>query len=185
MSIFQLSKKSWRTCSLVVAVASVLGLFFAAQMHYSSAAFGRPISWGQALYWAFGDWYEWALLSPVIIWLSRGFSFERSRWRSSLGIHFVGGVMLSVAHLLLCALAEQAQGWVEGQRVSFTASFVRLFTKRGMEAVDYRGEGMIVIADDHDIPWPQRVLANCRPCESAGQIASRIQSRARHGPAPP
>jgi len=130
MSIFQLSKKSWRTGSLVVAVASVLGLFFAAQMHYSSAAFGRPISWGQALYWAFGDWYEWALLSPVILWLSRGFSFERSRWRSSLGIHFVGGVMLSVAHLLLCALAEQAQGWVEGQRVSFTASFVRLFTNR-------------------------------------------------------
>ena len=35
---------------------------------------------------------------------------------------------------------------------------VKVFTRRGMEAVGYKGEGMVVIADDHEIPWPQEVL---------------------------
>src|SRR5258705_5932145 len=130
MRTSQLRKKRLATWSAVLAIASLLGLFFAAQMRYSSAAFGRPVSWGQALYWALGDWYEWAILSPLIFWLSRRFSFERSRWRGSLGVHFAGGVILSVAHLLLCALAEQAQAWAEGHSVSFAASFARLFTNR-------------------------------------------------------
>jgi signal transduction histidine kinase len=99
-------------------------------MHYSSAAFGRPVSWGQALYWGLGDWYEWAILAPSIFWLSRRFSFERNRWRQALGVHFIAGLIFSVVHLLLCCLAEQLQGWVQGHSVSFPASFQRLFTNR-------------------------------------------------------
>lgn len=37
---------------------------------------------------------------------------------------------------------------------------VNVFSQRGMEAVGYKGEGMIVIADDHEVEWPQRVLAS-------------------------
>jgi two-component system LytT family sensor kinase len=125
-----LQKKSLATWGSVLVIASVIGLFFAAQMHYSSAAFGRPVGWGQALYWALGDWYEWAILSPLIFWLCRRFSFERSRWRSSLPIHFVAGVAVSVVHLVLCALAEQLQAWSEGRSIAFSASFPRLFTNR-------------------------------------------------------
>lgn len=36
---------------------------------------------------------------------------------------------------------------------------VNVFVQRGMEAVGYKGEGMVVIADDHELPWPQQVLA--------------------------
>lgn len=36
---------------------------------------------------------------------------------------------------------------------------VKVFVQRGMEAVNYNGEGTVVIADDHEIEWPQRVLA--------------------------
>jgi len=35
---------------------------------------------------------------------------------------------------------------------------VNLFVQRGIEATRYRGEGMIVIADDPDLEWPQEVL---------------------------
>ena len=128
----ELFAKKWRltTWGLVLIVSSFVGLFFAVQMHYSSTAFGRPVSWGQALYWALGDWYEWAILSPLIFWVSRRFSFERNRWRKSLGIHFVAGVILSVVHLLLCGMAEQLQAVVEGNRITFGTSFQRLFTNR-------------------------------------------------------
>lgn len=36
---------------------------------------------------------------------------------------------------------------------------VNVFVQRGMEAVGYQGEGTVVIADDHELEWPQRVLA--------------------------
>src|SRR5580765_5206155 len=107
----------WTTWGAVLAISSFVGIFFAAQMHFSSAALGHPVSWGQALYWAMGDWYEWAILSPLIFQLSRRFSFERGRWRGSLGIHVIAGVVLSVVHLVLCGLAEQLQGLAEGHKV--------------------------------------------------------------------
>jgi N4-bis(aminopropyl)spermidine synthase len=37
---------------------------------------------------------------------------------------------------------------------------VKVFMRRGMEAVAYDGEGMVVIADDPELEWPKRVLAN-------------------------
>src|ERR1041384_7541715 len=67
MSSGLFSGKSWLTTwSIVLLISTLIGFFFAAQMHYSSAAFGHPVGWGQALYWALGDWYEWAILSPLI-----------------------------------------------------------------------------------------------------------------------
>ncbi len=66
----------WRAGTKVLLIATLLGLFFAAQIYYSAASFHQSVSWGQALYWAFGDWYEWALLSPLIFWLCRRFQFD-------------------------------------------------------------------------------------------------------------
>jgi N4-bis(aminopropyl)spermidine synthase len=37
---------------------------------------------------------------------------------------------------------------------------VKVFVQRGMEAISYVGEGMVVIADDDVLEWPKRVLAN-------------------------
>ena len=37
---------------------------------------------------------------------------------------------------------------------------VKVFVQRGMEATSHQGEGMIVIADDDQLEWPKRVLAN-------------------------
>lgn len=37
---------------------------------------------------------------------------------------------------------------------------VNVFVQRGMEALLPGGEGMIVIADDHEMDWPQHVLAS-------------------------
>jgi predicted methyltransferase len=37
---------------------------------------------------------------------------------------------------------------------------VKVFMQRGMEAVEYQGEGMVVIADDAELLWPQQVLAS-------------------------
>lgn len=36
---------------------------------------------------------------------------------------------------------------------------INLFLDRGIEAISSTGEGLVVIADDRDLPWPQEVLA--------------------------
>jgi two-component sensor histidine kinase len=120
----------WRVGATVLLIATLLGLFFAAQIYYSAASFHHSVSWGQALYWAFGDWYEWALLSPVILWLCRRFQFDRRSWPKSLPVHLVGGLLLACAHAVLCALAAVLQGWVTGARTLFGGELHKLLANR-------------------------------------------------------
>lgn len=37
---------------------------------------------------------------------------------------------------------------------------VCIFMQRGMEAIGYSGQGIVVLADDPDLEWPKRVLGN-------------------------
>jgi len=120
----------WRVGAKVLLIATLLGLFFAAQIYYSAASFHHSVSWGQALYWSFGDWYEWALLSPVIFWLCRRFRFDRQSWPKSLPVHLVGGLLLSGVHAVLCALAAALQGWVTGTPVLFGNEVQRVLANR-------------------------------------------------------
>jgi hypothetical protein len=55
---------------------------------------------------------------------------------------------------------------------------VKLFVRRGMEVTAYCGEGIIVIADDHDLVWPQQVLANTQKFVlDSGHYVQGMQSR--------
>jgi N4-bis(aminopropyl)spermidine synthase len=55
---------------------------------------------------------------------------------------------------------------------------VKVFMQRGMEATSYAGEGMVVIADDADLEWPKRVLANVQSYAlSSGFFVQRMVPR--------
>lgn len=55
---------------------------------------------------------------------------------------------------------------------------VKVFMQRGMEATSYAGEGMVVIADDADLEWPKRVLANVQASAlSSGFFVQRMVPR--------
>jgi predicted methyltransferase len=55
---------------------------------------------------------------------------------------------------------------------------VKVFMQRGMEATSYAGEGMVVIADDVELEWPKRVLANVQSYAlSSGFFVQRMVSR--------
>ena len=120
----------WRAVSKVLLIATLLGLFFAAQIFYSAASFHHPVSWGQALYWALGDWYEWALLSPVVFWLCWRFQFDRKSWPTSLPVHLVVGLLLSGVHAVLCALAAVLQGWVTAAPTLFGSEVHKVLANR-------------------------------------------------------
>lgn len=55
---------------------------------------------------------------------------------------------------------------------------VNVFVERGIEAIGYEGDGMIVIADDDELEWPKRVLANVQSFASVrGFYVSRMQRK--------
>lgn len=55
---------------------------------------------------------------------------------------------------------------------------VKVFMQRGMEATSHAGEGMVVIADDADLEWPERVLANVQAYAlSSGFFVQRMVPR--------
>ncbi len=55
---------------------------------------------------------------------------------------------------------------------------VKVFMQRGMEAVGYSGEGMVVMADDLDLEWTKRVLAKVQSYSiDSGFYVQKMMSR--------
>lgn len=55
---------------------------------------------------------------------------------------------------------------------------VNVFVQRGIEAIGYEGQGLIVIADDEELAWTKDVLANVQQFASAqGFFVSRMMPR--------
>jgi predicted methyltransferase len=55
---------------------------------------------------------------------------------------------------------------------------VNVFAQRGMEAIGYKGEGAIVIADDEELEWPKQVLGSAQAfASSSGFYVSRMMPR--------
>lgn len=105
--------------AIVLLAATAAGSFFSLQIYYSNAAFHSPVSWGQAFYWGFGDWYEWALLFPIVVWLCRRLPFTRDQWAVSVAMFLITAPALAVLHAALCALAALLQGAMVGPQINF------------------------------------------------------------------
>lgn len=55
---------------------------------------------------------------------------------------------------------------------------VNLFVERGIEAIGYEGDGMIVIADDDELHWPKEVLASVQKfSREKGFFVSQMQRK--------
>ncbi|HXI52397.1 MAG TPA: histidine kinase [Candidatus Saccharimonadales bacterium] len=119
-----------RSALFVFLATTALAVFFAAQNYFAAATMRRAVSWQQAAYWSFTDWYEWALVAPIIFWLCRRFTFERRSWPKSLAIYLFAGILLAGVHGVLCAASDVLQGWVTGQTFVFTKSLRGILANR-------------------------------------------------------
>ena len=119
-----------RGAAIVLLVTTALGFFFAAQIYFSSASIKRNVSWAQALYWSFSDWYEWAMIVPVIFWICRRFAFERRSWPRSLAVYVVVGIIIAGVHGVMCAGADVLQGWYTTEPIVFKKSLRGILANR-------------------------------------------------------
>jgi two-component system LytT family sensor kinase len=109
MTIEKLMRKPVTRWALGFCFWTLLGLSFASQFYISSAKAGLEVSWKQAVNYALGDWYVFALLSVPVIRLAQRFRFEVGTWGPSLFVHALGSVLFSLAYMVIRAWVGQWQ----------------------------------------------------------------------------
>src|SRR5438874_2133222 len=78
-------QQRWVRWGLIFGFWTLLGVFFGIQLYLINALeYRHPISWRQAMFWALSDWYIWAMLSPLVLWLARLFHLSRESWAQDL-----------------------------------------------------------------------------------------------------
>lgn len=103
---------------------TLLGLSFASQFYISSAKAGLAVTWSQAVSYALGDWYVFALLSIPVMRLASRFRFEAGSDLRSLAVHALGSLVFSLAYMVLRAWVGQWQS-----AASFAEAFKPLLVK--------------------------------------------------------
>jgi signal transduction histidine kinase len=122
-------RSRWARWSLLVVFWTAIGLSFAAQVYMSSARLGRPLSWSYVLSHALFDWYVFAVLAPLVVWLSRHFPIDRTNWRVHVPLHLVASAAFALTYCAVRASASQMQGWFSIQPEHFSDAFQTLLLK--------------------------------------------------------
>src|ERR1035437_4368304 len=117
-------QRRWIKWPLIFAFWTLIGLSFAFQFYISSAKAGLEVTWKQAVNYALGDWYVFAVLSIPVVWLARRFNFDSGNRARSLAVHLPGSLLFSLAYTLLRALVGHWQS-----AASFTEVFQPLLVK--------------------------------------------------------
>jgi two-component system, LytTR family, sensor kinase len=117
MTIESLMRRRWSRFLLGFCFWTLLGLSFASQFYISSAKAGLDVGWNQAINYALGDWYTFALLSVPVIHLARRFRFESTAPGKAIVVHVVASIAFSVAYMVLRAWVGQWQSHATFQEV--------------------------------------------------------------------
>ena len=109
MTIRSVTQNRWGKWLIIFALWTLLGLSFASQFYISSAKAGNEVGWRQAISWALGDWYVFAVLSIPVVQVARRFRFEAGNWLPSLLAHLLCSGVFSLAYMVVRAWVGQFQ----------------------------------------------------------------------------
>src|SRR4029453_18461041 len=90
---------------------TALALFFGVSASLTYLSTGRPANWLLSIERSLTEWWLWALLTPLVVWLARRYPLDRRwPWREA-AIHFAAGSVVAVAK----TAAERAVfAWLTG-----------------------------------------------------------------------
>jgi two-component sensor histidine kinase len=117
-------KAHWRLWLAIIIGWTLIGLAYT--FNYSHYAlnyvriFSTEPSFGEMLVWEMPYWLLWAVLSPLIFWLTRRFRLERGRLLRNLLVHAAGALALSLAHRAVYLFIE----WELGVRAYTNLGFL-------------------------------------------------------------
>ncbi|MEE8583599.1 MAG: histidine kinase [Acidobacteriota bacterium] len=96
--------------ALFLAGWTLAGLFFSSQTYLAYSYAGRPIPWAGALFLGLSEWYLWAALSPLLLFLARRYPLGRGYWLRSLLIHVPATFFLILVKLAAHSPIARASG---------------------------------------------------------------------------
>lgn len=135
MRTLKKTNDSWLKWSGLFFVATFLGFFFASQSYLSYIYRNYEANFLASLSFTLPDWYIWALLTPVIVWLARRFPLERQHWLRSLSVHLLAGVFITILKLFLVLAVGKLISWLPERSVSiyqFHPNFVTYWVVVGL-----------------------------------------------------
>jgi len=105
-------ERAWFRWLLVFLFWTALGLFFASQNGLSYLYQQGSVYWWPTIKIALSDWYVWALLTPVAVWLARRFPFTEGKRGRAVLVHLLAGVLLTAVKIMI-------EGWVRSNILGF------------------------------------------------------------------
>lgn len=100
---------------IIFAVATALTFFSSFQAFYFVSTFtSEPAPWPVLFVLNLGYWYSWALLSPIVLWLSWRFPLEKATWHLSLPTHVIGVFLVTTAHIAMSVATRMLTYWAMG-----------------------------------------------------------------------
>jgi two-component system, LytTR family, sensor kinase len=153
----------------IFGVATVLTFFSSFQAFYFVSTFTtEPAPWSLLFVLNLGYWYSWALLAPVVLWLSRRFPLDKASWHVSLPAHGVGVFAVTTAHIAMAVATRMLTYWAIGD----TSGSWRLEAQR-MFFLNFDWEMMTYWA----IVGLSHALAYQREAQWRALGASRLETR--------
>ena len=87
----------------------------------------QPPQWGRSLAAALTEWYAWAALTPLIVWVSRRFRLTRTRWLARFVILAAIGLPVAFAKILLTRILRDVFGVDEYVVISNIATHYSIY----------------------------------------------------------
>lgn len=114
--------RRWVRYALIWGVWTIVTLFYTSQVYVMSSASGQPrkYGFGRELLGQASAGYLWALVTPLVLWLSNRYCIQRHNWLRRGTLHLVIGVILSSVLLALHYIALM----VIFERTSFITPFL-------------------------------------------------------------
>jgi len=75
--------------------STALALFYAVSASLTYRSMGRPGNWSLTMRRALSEWWLWALLTPLVVWLARRFQLSGPRRWRNLAIHVAAGTVIA------------------------------------------------------------------------------------------
>ena len=102
---------------------TALALFFAVSSSLTYRSTGRPPNWFLSITRSLSEWWLWALLTPLVVWLARRYPLDPpGRWRHA-AVHGIAGAAVAASK----AAAERAVfAWLTGIWMYWLASTLAL-----------------------------------------------------------
>jgi two-component system, LytTR family, sensor kinase len=101
--IIELWRKRWVRILFYIALWTCFALLYAIQLYlvYGNRSDVRALTWDQALTREFSYWSVWAVLTPLIFFLSNKFRIGYNNWIRNIPFHIIAAMLFAIIHFLI------------------------------------------------------------------------------------